>query len=235
MKREKFCELLGEINENYVKEAETIKKAKMPVWVKWSAMAACLCLVAVGLTGLMNQDFRTPGSGDLGRVVGGEGDYYSVAVHPASEKNENVATAEVVSLTENEAVNNELAKYLPKHLPDGFHYGRGSMYNTVMKDGMQYRMLRIEYISGTIPEQQFAEDGGAIAPNPDTTGDLFTVCVMNYEPETKHTIYSSIDEVTVSLFEESGSVCISLGNCYISVFAETAAPEAVFEAVKNIE
>ena len=48
MKREKFCELLGEINENYVKEAETIKKAKKPVWVKWGAMAACLCLVVVG-------------------------------------------------------------------------------------------------------------------------------------------------------------------------------------------
>ena len=131
-------------------------------------------------------------------------------------------------------MNDELARYLPAHLPDGFHYGRGSMYSTVMKDGTQYHMLRVEYISGTIPEQQFSEDGGAAAPDPDTTGDLFTVCVMDYKPETGHAVRSSVDEVTVSLFEESGSVCISLGDRYISVFAETAAPEAVLEAVKSI-
>ena len=48
MRKEEFAEVFGEINENYVKEAETIKKAKKPVWVKWGAMAACLCLVVVG-------------------------------------------------------------------------------------------------------------------------------------------------------------------------------------------
>jgi len=95
-------------------------------------------------------------------------------------------------------------------------------------------MLRVEYISGTIPEQQFAEDGGAITPNPDTIGDLFTICVMNYEPDINFNIYSSIDEVETSLFEESGSVCVHLGDCYVSVFAETASPEAVLEAVKSI-
>ncbi len=235
MTNEKLYEVLGDINEKYVKEAREYRKAKKPVWLKWGAMAACLCLVVVGFTGLLHQNLRTPGSGGLGGEGAGGGGYYSVAVYPASEKNENVATAEVVSLTENEVVNNELSKHLPKHLPDGFHYGRGSIYNTVMKDGTQYHMLRVEYISGTLPEQQFAEDGGAIAPNLDTTGDIFTVCVMNYEPETEHNIYSSTDEVTVSLFEESGSVCISLEDYYISIFAGTAAPEAVFEAVKNIE
>lgn len=48
MRKEDFVDVLGEINENYVKEAETIKKAKKPVWVKWCAIAACLCLVVVG-------------------------------------------------------------------------------------------------------------------------------------------------------------------------------------------
>jgi len=233
MTNEKLYEILGDINEKHVEEARGYRKIKKPVWLKWGAMAACLCLVLAGFAGLLHQSLLTPGSEDSGGIVGGEGNYYSVAVHPATEKNENVATAEVVSLTENEAVNSELAKHLPKPLPDGFHYGRGSMYNTVMKDGTQYHMLRIEYISGTIPEQQYAEDGGAIAPNSDTTGDLFTVCVMNYRPETEH-IYSSVDEMTASLFEESGSACIRLGDCYVSVFAETEAPDAVFEAVKNL-
>ena len=34
-------------------------------------------------------------------------------------------------------------------------------------------MLRIEYISGTIPEQKFDEDGGAIAPDLEAVGECF--------------------------------------------------------------
>jgi hypothetical protein len=45
MKKEEFSEVFGDINENYVKEAETIKKTRKPAWLKWGAMAACLCLV----------------------------------------------------------------------------------------------------------------------------------------------------------------------------------------------
>lgn len=48
MKKEEFCEVLGDINENYVKEAWADRKAKKPSWMKWGAMAACLCLLAVG-------------------------------------------------------------------------------------------------------------------------------------------------------------------------------------------
>lgn len=237
MKKEELFNIIGEVDEQKIAAAGMAmnKKKSRPVWVKWGAMAACLCLVVTAFAGLLHQNFQTSGAGDLGGVIGGEGDYYSVAVYPASESMKNVASAKVVSLTENEALSNELAKHLPQQLPDGFHYGRGSIYNTVMEDGTQYNMLRVEYISGTIPEQQFAEDGGAIVPNHNTIGDLFAVCVMNYEPEVNFNIYSSVEEVTVSLFEESGSVCIHLGNCYVSVFAETAAPEAVMEAVKNIE
>ena len=48
MTNEKLYEVLGDINEKRVKEARDYRKAKKPVWVKWGAMAACLCLV-VGL------------------------------------------------------------------------------------------------------------------------------------------------------------------------------------------
>ena len=225
MRGQEILDLIGDLDPAYIEAA-----AKKPVWVKLGAMAACLCLVVIGSTLLLHQGPQIFGFGS----EGGSGNY-SVAVYPASESIENVASAEVVSLAENEVLSHELAEHLPKQLPDGFHYGRGSIYNTVMEDGTQYNMLRVEYISGTIPEQQFAEDGGAIAPNHDTIGDLFTVCVMNYEPEVKFNIYSSVDEVTVSLFEESNSVCIRLDDCYVSVFAETAAPESVLEAVKNMD
>lgn len=48
MRKEEFAEVLGDINENYVKEARAPKKAKKHSWIKWCAMAACLCLVVVG-------------------------------------------------------------------------------------------------------------------------------------------------------------------------------------------
>ena len=48
MKKEAFCQVLGDINENYVKEARADRKAKKPGWMKWGAVAACLCLVVAG-------------------------------------------------------------------------------------------------------------------------------------------------------------------------------------------
>lgn len=236
MNSKKFSEAMNELDDRYVVEAVNYKKkAGTFGWVKWGAMAACLCLVAVGAAVLLRQDFSSPDAdGEGGAVGGNEGIMYSVAVYPAAESLENVASAGVVSLTESEALGNSLAKHLPGQLPEGFHYGRGSLYNTVMKDGTQYNMLRIEYISGEIPEQQFTEDGAAIAPNPETIGDVFIVCVMNYEPETHEKIYSSNEDITLSLLEEGGGVYIRSEDCYISVFVDTAEPAAVLEALKNI-
>lgn len=253
MNSKKFSEAMGELNSRYIDEAISYKKkARKPVWVKWGAIAAGLCLIA-GAAVLLRQNLlapegspegfftpegipplTTPGK-ELGGGIGESADImYSIAVYPATESEENVASADVRGLTENEALDNPLAEHLPKQLPEGFHYGRGLIYTTIMKDGTQYQLLRIEYISGTIPEQKFTEDGAAIAPDPDTIGEVFTVCVMNYKPRTDRNIYSSDEEITVSLLEENEFAYIDLGGCYVGVFTETAEPEAVFEALRNI-
>ena len=232
------------MNDRYYEEAAQYnkRKRKKPAWTKLAAMVACLCLVIVGATVLLQQNnffpggISTPGTGGEGGIDGGnEGVMYSVAVYPATENEENVASADAKSLTENEALNNSLAEHLPKQLPEGFHYGHGVIYNTVMKDGTQYNMLRVEYISGEIPEQQFTEDGGAIAPDPSAVGDVFIVCVMNYEPDTNSNIYSSAEDVTLSLLEENGSVSIRAGECYVSVLVDMAEPTAVLDALRNID
>lgn len=44
MRKEEFCEILGDISESYVKEAGVDRRAKKPVRFRWAAMAACLCL-----------------------------------------------------------------------------------------------------------------------------------------------------------------------------------------------
>lgn len=45
MRKEEFAEAFGDINEKHIAEARADRKAKKPVWIKWGAMAACLCLV----------------------------------------------------------------------------------------------------------------------------------------------------------------------------------------------
>lgn len=261
MNAKNFSEALGNVRDDYVNEAATYRhSSKSLSWVKWGAAAACLCLVVAGSGVLIHRNLNKPinsnesnitlsgvadggtgieAGGDKGGVTGGDdfmGGSYSVAVHPVSEKRENVASAKVDSLTEDNLSGIELAKHLPKQLPDGFHFGRGSLYTTVMKDGTQYNMLHIEYITGTIPEQKFSEDGGAIMPNPWTIGDQFTICVWNFEPYTNHKIYSSAEDVPLSLLEEDRTAYIRSGDCCVSVNnIIRAEPAAVLEALRSIE
>ncbi len=51
MKEGRILNVLGKVDEKYIKEADPEAKAKRkaPVWTKWAAMAACLCLVLVGV------------------------------------------------------------------------------------------------------------------------------------------------------------------------------------------
>lgn len=45
MRKEDFCDVLGNINETYVKEARITPKVKKYGWMKWGAIAACLVLI----------------------------------------------------------------------------------------------------------------------------------------------------------------------------------------------
>jgi hypothetical protein len=57
MKKEKLYEVIGEIDDNYINDAHmTVKKKSRSVWVKWGAMAACLCLIVAGMV-TINQPF----------------------------------------------------------------------------------------------------------------------------------------------------------------------------------
>ena len=45
MKREEFCEILGDISEEYVRAAGAGRRARRPRRMKWGVIAACLCLL----------------------------------------------------------------------------------------------------------------------------------------------------------------------------------------------
>ena len=46
MKQEEFAQLLGDLDERHIREAETYRKAAKPFYLRWSTAAACLCLAA---------------------------------------------------------------------------------------------------------------------------------------------------------------------------------------------
>lgn len=238
MRKEDFFEVLGELDDDIVKGVKTPMKKQFNRKV-WGTMAACLCVVLIGAFAVPYMNTSTPGgvdipgSGDTGGVEGGTG-MYSVAVFPPNESEQDVMTANVTSFTEIEMMQQPLAENLPKELPNGFHYGRGSHYETTMKDGTRYNMLRIEYITGTIPEQQFTEDGGAIAPDLESIGSQFLLVVWDHEPKSKEEIYMP-EDITLSLLEDGRFICIQYGDIYVGVSAETAEVEAVLETLKSID
>ncbi len=55
MNSKKFSEAMSKVDSRYIDEAINYKKkAKTPVWLKWGAMSACLCLVIVGVISISN-------------------------------------------------------------------------------------------------------------------------------------------------------------------------------------
>ena len=49
MNAAQFSHALGKVNDKYIMEAITYKKEKRSGWLKWCAMAACLCLIVSGV------------------------------------------------------------------------------------------------------------------------------------------------------------------------------------------
>lgn len=47
-KREKLYDSLTNVREDFVEEAQAAPSVKRPAWVRWCALAACLCLLVVG-------------------------------------------------------------------------------------------------------------------------------------------------------------------------------------------
>lgn len=53
MKKEELYETLGNMDERFINEAEAVHlKKRRPVWMKWVAAAACLCIVIVSCAGM---------------------------------------------------------------------------------------------------------------------------------------------------------------------------------------
>ena len=279
MKKEKFCELLSDINEKYVLEARTDRRAaKRSIWIRWSAVAACLCLIMVGASlwknggslgnwseknGDQREDPVAGGAGvytgelyeNGGRseggdpAPGGEGLWpegvdpvvASVAVLPAGAELVNVADATVVSVSETEARTLEgLGAYIPDTLPEGCRYGKAGYYETTMKDGTRYHMLRVTYECGAISVPvSFPENEGENEAEQGASEMLghtaFVWMVWGHRPDTNLPIYQP-DEVTAALIaqQEGSTFYIDCGDIYVGISSMEISAEDMLAVIQSV-
>lgn len=60
MKEQRLLKAMGKVDEKYIEEASPVQQTKRPGWLKWGAIAACLCLVVVGaVLPMMNNETPT--------------------------------------------------------------------------------------------------------------------------------------------------------------------------------
>ena len=279
MKKEKFCELLCDIDEKYVLEARTDRRAaKRSIWIRWSAVAACLCLVMVSAAlwrnggPLGNWSEKSGGQGE-DPVAGGAGTYTgelyengggsdfgepapggdgmwpegvdpvvaSLAVLPAGVELVNVADATVVSVSEAEARTVEsLGAYIPGALPEDCRYGKAGYYETTMKDGTSYHMIRVTYEYGgeTVPVPTLENGDGNEAEQgaSEMLGHTaFVWMVWGHRPDTDLPIYQP-DEVSVALIaqQEGGTFYIDCGDVYVGISSLEVSAEDMFAVIQSV-
>ena len=249
MKNEKILNALDKVDEKFITASspENTKKMKTSpkkAWVKWGVAAACLCLVA-GI-GVMNIDQGLsdgiPESGGGAPQLGGtvpEGVdpvVASLAVIPAGVDLLDVADATSVSIGEGDARAVEtLGSFIPNILPEGCQYGVAGYYETTMKDGTRYHMLRITYDRGQsavpIPKTENEESASEI------TGDTaFLWMVWGHRPDTDLPIYQP-EEISASLIEkQEGRVFyINYDGIYVGMEQISVSAEELYAVIESIE
>lgn len=79
MKKEKLYEAIGEIDDNYINDAHlTAKKNPRPLWMKWGAMAACLCLMLVAIIPFVSNIYQHKDPVEPHDIVEFNGAYYEI-------------------------------------------------------------------------------------------------------------------------------------------------------------
>lgn len=196
--------------------------------------AACLVLLiaATVLVGNSLNWFRTEydaAAGAPGAVVPGgtlpdgvDPLMASVAVFPADRSLSDVAAATLKQVTEAEAYDaNELGDHLPTSIPDRYQFSHASLYETTMKDGTKYYLLRVHYSAGDRGNQ----DMDRHAPD-------FFIQLLNYRPNTKKTIYT-IDTIPAEL-SGKGFLHVACGDFHVGFDYGELTHDEVLQVLNSI-
>ena len=218
-------ELIGNADEEMIADAagESLR-VRRSAWIRRGAVAACICLLAAGALALAIREQRgytmmSGGGGTSGLTLpagswpeGVDPITASIAVYPATENVQDVADAALRTITEEEALQfGELGRYLPRTLPEGWWFVASEIYETTMKDGSKYHLLRATY-SRSDPADFDPE-------KPYLTDDCFMLQVLDYLPETKTMKIYTPEKLKLSQ-RDRDDFYLALDNVYIGVFSK---------------
>ena len=253
MKKEEFCEVLGDINESYVKEARMPPKAKTSVRFQWGCLAACLCLV-------LGAAFTVPRlmpSSDIGTSQPD-----TPVISPAREEqnkhqSESIVIDETMTLEE-ARLSEPFGSYMLSEAPSGF----------TVETIRRYQDETANYLSGlwTKGEGSFAEISWRVSSYDDAMENRVTSVddTQNYDlslysfpfadsvPEeliqvVYHPIFN-IDELTLEAVSrracsinennDTGEIRMTFGVRYgdivVDVTTKGVSPEWIYEQLMNI-
>lgn len=256
MNRKDLYQSFNNIDDDILERSEKNVKKNGFAWVKWGAVAACLCIVAGigvmnmdrGLSGVSMEQGKGAGSAQgsgAGIDMGGNDGVVpegvdpvvaSLAVLPAGVDLREVADATSVSISEEDARAVEtLGDYIPNTLPEGCRYGTAGYYETTMKDGTRYHMLRITYDRGqiSVPVSKTENEESASEMGGDTA---FLWMVWGHRPDTDLPVYQP-EEITVSLIEQQdGRVFyVDYDGIYVGVEQISVSAEELFAVIESID
>lgn len=103
----------------------------------------------------------------------------SIAVYPADKSLSDVADATLNEINESEAKAIELGNHFPTAIPEGYRFKVASIYETTMKDGTKYHLLRLHYTAGD-------NDNADMSIH----SDEFFIQFTDFQPNTEKTIYT---------------------------------------------
>ena len=242
MSGEKLWAALGDVRDEYVTEAVEYQK-KRRTWVRWAALAACLCLVAGGVlvwrwsrpegggAGVPGGGVEAPGGvdvpGDNMLPEGVDPGIASVAQFPATEDIRDVADAEFIDLALDDL--GELGTHLPDRLPGGFFLNRADLYHTTMKDGTEYNMLRGSY---ALEDHLFPTPDGSME-----YGESLCVMVYDHRPRVEgREIYTreTLTDYLAGQTETRLLVTFSSGDVYLNIWSDRLTPAQLIDLIDAI-
>ncbi|MBE6954674.1 MAG: hypothetical protein E7449_02015 [Ruminococcaceae bacterium] len=232
MREETFCEILGEIDDRHIVDAKQKHKAKRTVWFKWGTMAACLCLVILGATLWHSIDPVRKPQEDEPVSAGGmwpEGVdpiVASLAVSPTGVDLRDVADATLIDISEEDAQAVEnLGAYIPETLPEGICFGNAGYYETIMKNGTRYHMIRVTYAS--------KNEGSTSAMNSDTA---LLWMVWGHLPDESLPIYQP-EKVSAQIIDQHGGgvFYINYDGIYVGISQMDIETEQLLAMIKSLE
>ena len=242
MKKDKL-DTIGYIDDQLVEKADKYNGAKKKnTWIKWGAMAACLCLVVCAAT-VFPKYIHEQGAGKTAisggpQPVGDNGEaMYSVAIFPADRTTDEVKNAYTERIYEVEAQNEPgLGEYLPTELPNGYHFGNASIYVTTMNDGTVYKMLRITYRTGEEPEPVTDADGAQAVSDPNDLGNEFRLSVWGFKPDTSKNIYRPEELSEAALSDRDGGLFyVQFENVYIGIEPLSLSADEIIGLIHSIK